>query len=405
MRRFLFSTTSGYGHFHPLVPLANALKQRGHEVAFAARPSQHSRIEAAGFTFLLVSGDDPASDSEYREVKAQLAEMPLGLEAELFGYPRLFCGIATRLRTPQLVEIARAWQPDMVIREAAEYSALIAAEHLGLPHAAVSFAASLKGMAIFEREAALQLDPVRRNWGLEPDPSLKAPYRFLHLCYSPPSFSSHPVEWPGAEGSIPPTTHFIRPDFFDNAGAESLPTWVERLLATGRPTVYVTLGTEVSREPGVYPDVLQTIVAGVRQMPVNLIVTVGRDKDPSELGPQPANVHVERYIPQSLLLPYCDLAVMHAGSNSLLQAIDAGLPMVLVPLIADQFFNAGVAQSLRLGQVVHREQLTPSSMRATAEDVLTNPTYRQKVGQLQAEMHSLPDQQYAADLVENLLCK
>jgi UDP:flavonoid glycosyltransferase YjiC (YdhE family) len=38
-KRFLFCTGSGYGHFHPLVPLANTLISLGHEMAFAARPA------------------------------------------------------------------------------------------------------------------------------------------------------------------------------------------------------------------------------------------------------------------------------------------------------------------------------------------------------------------------------
>src|SRR5205085_7310297 len=118
--------------------------------------------------------------------------------------------------------------------------------------------------------------------------------------------------------------------------------------------------------------------------------------------PLPANVHIERYIPQSLLLPHCDLMVMHAGSNSLLAALDHGLPLVLVPLIADQFFNAHIAQRLQLGQVVQRAQLTPATMRAAVEEVLGNPLYRQNVGRLRAEMRALPDQQYAVQLVEQV---
>src|SRR5207249_8504898 len=197
-----------------------------------------------------------------------------------------------RLRTPQLAAIAREWQPDMFIREAGEYGAVIAAEHLGLPHATVSFAAALQSMAVFERDAAASLDPIRQQWGLPPDPELTSLYRHLLLAYAPPTFARHDVGQPGLKGSIPATTHFIRPQFFDQAAPESLPAWVARLPA--QPTVYVTLGTEANKEPGVYPGVLQTIIAGLREAPLNLIVTLGRDRDPADFGPQPANVHVER---------------------------------------------------------------------------------------------------------------
>ena len=398
-RRFLFSISGGYGHLHPLVPLARALQETGHAVAFAVGPSLRPLVAAAGFSVFPVGGN-LAADPEYRQFQVERQLLPPGLDGERVIYTRLFCGIGPRLRTPELVAVARAWQPDMLIREAAEYGAVIAAEHLGLPHAAVSFAASLPGLVRFEQDAAAQLDPIRRQWGLPPDPALTALYRYLLLSYSPPSFSLHDAGEPGAAGVIPAATHFIRPQFFDQAGDEGLPDWVGRLPA--RPTIYVTLGTEVNREPAFYPSVLQTIIAGLRDLPANLIVTLGRDKDPADFGPQPANVHIERYIPQSLLLPHCDLMVMHGGSNSLLAALDAGLPLVVVPLIADQFFNAHVVERLGLGQVVRWEQLTPASIHAAVEDVLDRPLYRQTATRLQAEMHALPDQQYAVDLIERV---
>ena len=135
--------------------------------------------------------------------------------------------------------------------------------------------------------------------------------------------------WAGKSrpGPIPATTYFIRAQFFDNASGEGLPEWVAQLPA--QPTTYVTLGTEVNGEPELYPSVMRTIIEGLRDAPLNLIVTLGRDKDPADFGPQPPNVHIERYIPQTLLLPHCDLMVLHAGSNSLLAALDAGLPLVL----------------------------------------------------------------------------
>ena len=406
-RRFLFSFAGGAGHFHPLAPLARALRQAGHEVAFAVGPSMRPHVESAGFAAFPLDGT-LAEDPEYQQTKAQLRSMPSGLDAELLTYTRVVCGIAPRLRTPELVAIARSWHPDMLIRDAAEYGAVITGEHLGLPHAVVAFAAALHTMTIFEREANAQLDPIRQAWGLAPDPALASLYRYLYLAYAPPSFALRDVGAvvglqavePAPTGAIPPTTHFMCPDIFDHADDERLPDWVAGLPA--RPTVYATLGTELAHEPEFYPSVLQTIIAGLRDAPVNLIVTVGRENDPADFGPQPGNVRIERYIPQSLLLPHCDLMVMHGGSNSLLAALDIGLPLVVAPLIADQFFNAHVLREMRLGLVVPHAQLTPASVRAAVDEVLANPLFREQVRRLQAEMHALPDQRHAVELIEQV---
>jgi UDP:flavonoid glycosyltransferase YjiC (YdhE family) len=356
-------------------------------------------LQRLGFDFFPVTMDLWA-DPEYQQIRAELEILPLTLESEITRYARIWCGIAPRLRTPPLLKIARAWQPDMLVREGGEYAALIAAEHLGLPYATVAFTAALRGQSIFEQQAAEGLDPIRHRWRLAPDPRLAALYRHLYLSYAPPTFSTHEVGVPGAAGDLPATPRFIRPTLFDNTQDEALPEWIDTL--PPQPTVYVTLGTEVNQEPGLYPAVLQTIIDGLRDMPLNLIVTLGRDKDPSDFGPQPPNVHIERYIPQSLLLPRCDLIVFHGGTNTLLAALDAALPMVIIPLIADQFFNAHITRSLQLAQVLPRSQLTPTTIRAAVHEVLTNPQYRQNVGNLQKEMHVLPGQHYAVRLVEEV---
>jgi UDP:flavonoid glycosyltransferase YjiC (YdhE family) len=82
------------------------------------------------------------------------------------------------------------------------------------------------------------------------------------------------------------------------------------------PRVYVTLGTAGDRAQ--YIEVFATILEGLRDEPYSLIVTVGRDIDPTMFLPQPANIHLEQYIPQTLLFPYCDLVVCHGGSGTVL---------------------------------------------------------------------------------------
>lgn len=398
-RRFLFSSTSGYGHLHPLIPLARAIQEAGHHVAFAAREFVRPHIESADLEFFAV-GSDRALDAEYQQFKLERDAMPTGFALEQFIYTRLFCGIAPRLMTPGLIEVGKTWQPDVIVREGAEYGALIAAEYLDLPHATVAFTTALKGMTIFEQHAAEELDPLRARWGLAPDPECASLYRYLYLAHCPPSFGLADVGNSPASNPIPATTHFIRPQLSDNLNHERLPAWMEHLPA--QPTVYLTLGTEVNGEPDLYPRVMQTIIAGLRDLPINLIVTLGRDKDPSDFGSQPKNVYIERYIPQTLLLPYCALMVMHGGSNSLLEAIDFGIPLVLVPLIADQFFNAHIARNIGIAQVVQLERLTPENIRAAALQVFEIPSFQQTAARLQSEMRALPDLNDAVRLLEEL---
>ena len=101
----------------------------------------------------------------------------------------------------------------------------------------------------------------------------------------------------------------------------------------GAPTVYFTLATIFNMESG---DLITRVLAGPRELSINVVVTVGRHIDPAEFGPQPANVHIERYIPQSAVLPLSTVVVSHGGSGSVIGALAHGLPMVLIPMGADQ---------------------------------------------------------------------
>jgi len=50
--RFLFTSIPGLGHFNPLVPLARALTDSGHDVAFVTSPSFADAVTRAGFEFI-----------------------------------------------------------------------------------------------------------------------------------------------------------------------------------------------------------------------------------------------------------------------------------------------------------------------------------------------------------------
>lgn len=165
-----------------------------------------------------------------------------------------------------------------------------------------------------------------------------------------------------------------------------------------RPTVYATLGTGFNG----MVDIPSAMIEALRDEPVNLIVTVGRNGDPDWFRPQPSNVHVERYVPQSLLFPYCDLVVSHTDWSTTIGALTRGLPLVCVPISADQPENASRCAALGLGKVVSSAERTPEAIRAAAREVLTNPSYRLRAHQLRDENEAAPGLGYAVELLECL---
>ena len=134
-------------------------------------------------------------------------------------------------------------------------------------------------------------------------------------------------------------------------------------------------------------------------------MTVGRDQDPAQFGPQPANVHVERYVPQTLLFPRCSLVVSHAGSGTIMAALAEGLPMVVVPIAADQPENAERCAVLGVAQVLPADDLSPETARRAVLDVLAEQSYRRAAAGMRDEINALPGPAFAVGLLEDLVAR
>jgi len=384
--RILFTTVQLSGHFHPLVPIARAAVAAGHEVTFACAPSFVPTVERAGFRAFPAGFDDRGRSLP--ELFPGFYKMMAAVR--YWGLPNVFVGVYAVAMTPDLLTIAREGHPDLIVRDTHEYGGCVAAEVLGIPHASVRTASpsSQHGMRHLVAEPLARL---RELNGLPPDPDVAMPFRYLHLAAEPPRFRL-------PDGPVAPTAHLLRPVNFES-GDEALPPWVADL--PGRPTVYATLGTEVSRSPAgraVFPMMLEAL----RDEPVNLILTVGRDNDPAQWGPQPSNVHIERFIPQSLLLPYCDLVVHQGGFSTVTGTLNAGLPMVVIPIGADQPYNAACCAALGVGVVIEPGERSAEAIRAAVRAVMDNPSYWQKAEHVRDEMAALPGPEYAVELLEQL---
>lgn len=388
--RVLFTTHPGYGHFHPLVPLAKALQHAGHEVAFAAAASFQPVITGNGLRGFTAGADFMALGATVADIQKRQARAGSDLVARRALMAEMFIGLFGQKMLPDLLTICRDYRPELILRDSVEFAGCVAAEHLGLPHASLQVGG---GHPTFLRvpEVAAHLDALRAVVGLPPDPAVDMLYRYLHLSFAPPIYF--------ADLPLPATAHCFQPAVFDQSGSEGLPPWLDTLSA--RPLVYATLGTVFNKmfQP------FSAIIGGLAEAAVELVVTVGRDLDPATLGPPPANVHIERYIPQTLLFPRCAAAILHGGYNSVISALWHGLPLVIVPLAADQPMNAERCQKLGVAQVIPLEELSPARVRSAVETILGDPSYRRKAAEFQAQARALPEISGAVRLLEQLTAK
>ena len=381
--RVLVTTLPTAGHWHPLMPFAEALQRTGHEVAFATTPDGCAAIAGTGLHCFPVGADETAKEVSAR--RAMLAA--LGPESPAWAMPNFFAGPLAARRLPDLLAVCDEWRPDVLIREDSEFAGCVAAEARALPHAAVQISAWRPWLLPLVAEP---LGRLREDVGLPPDPDLAMLHRHLLVVTAPPGFYADPA------APLPATARSVRHVAFDRSGDEAMPAWAAAL--PDRPVVYATMGTVFNKVPGV----LEAVLAGLREEPVTLVVTTGRDQDPAAFGPQPPNVRVERYVPQSLLFPLCDAVVAHGGTGTVLAALALGLPMVLVPIAADQPDNARRCEQLGVARVVPPDRRTPETFRDAVRAVLGDPGYQRNAGRLREEMARLPGPERAVGWLERL---
>jgi MGT family glycosyltransferase len=374
------------------VPVARALSAAGHEVAVCSAPSFRPEVEAFGLTHIGAGLDWLMSDRSTWDPFPPMP--PPGPDFPAWAVLTL-ADITTRRMVPDLFAVAKEWQPDLIVREGMEYGGCIVAEAMGMAHASVAgnayAAVDSPEIGYFPGNRHLLAEPLARHreeFGLPPDPELRMPFRYLHLCFAPPSFD-------GASAGRPDNIHFMRHVSAELPGAR-LPAWVERL--PSRPTVLASLGTVFNKTPGV----LAAIVAALSEVEANVIVAIGRDVDPAWFGPQPDHVRLEPYLPQPLVLEHCDVFVTHGGFNSVKEALSAGVPMVVVPISADQPYSAKRCADLGVARVIDPARRSPEAIGKAVRQVLADPGYRRNARDIKAEMAALPGPRRLVELLEEL---
>lgn len=371
--RVLCTCLPGYGHFLPMLAFARAAVAAGHTVAFATAADFCPQVQRAGFVA------HPAGVS-MRDQLAQAAArypeqhaMPYGKERFTAFVPRMLAGVAAPPRAADVAAVIEQWQPDVVVHEETEFGGPVAAAAAGVPYAdhSVGF---LRPLAM-ARLAGETIAPLADAYGVDLG-EFAGLFRYLYLDVCPPSLQVADIDRIA-------TAHPMRNTDLP-AADEELPGWVADL--PDRPTVYVSLGTIFNTNPQVFA----TILEGLGDEPVNVIVTVGGDADPAALGTQPDHIHIERFIPQQALLPHCD-AVVNQGGTAILPILAHALPLLVLPQGANQFHQAELCVAAGVGRSRQPGEVTAAGVRADLRALLDAPAYRQRCAEVAGEIAALPD--------------
>jgi len=331
--RMMLVTSPEKGHLNPMMGVAGWLRADGHEVGWLCLPEPSPQL----------------AEVDVEVLHAQLPPPPPGGPALVTGgealarlvrdEPALSAWIRTLLLdlVPAQIEpvraVVRGYRPDVIALDGMQYAAVIAAHLEGVPYAGVSSALTLL------EPQAVQSALLRNVRSLAADRAALFARHGLH-----PAFRTCEALSPrlntvfatralvGDDADVPAATVLVGPSAPRAARGDEVDfPWAR--LTPGRPLVYVSYGSQISWQPEVFARVL----AAAAPLGVQVVLSCGelaaRAGWVAELPGEPIVVD---YAPQRALLARAAAFVTHGGANSVMEAMSAGVPLLLSPVCNDQ---------------------------------------------------------------------
>jgi UDP:flavonoid glycosyltransferase YjiC (YdhE family) len=372
----MFASLGAYGHLYPMMPLALACADADHDVVIATGPPFMRRLPLP-----TVPGYPPELELDWA-IEETRRRHP-DLHDQDFS-TAMFADVAAEFTAPTLIEQCERLRPDLIIYEAMDTGAGVATGALGIPAAAYAIAlATFFYGSLHSATVSYHRDVWLRRDRMPPEgTSLLA----AALINPVPPTLRHVDETPVS--TVP-----IRSVAF-NETTSGVPAWLYG--PRTRPRIYLTLGTVSFGAV----EVLSRAIAEIAPLDVDVLVTVGPEGEPAALGDVPDTVHVERFVAQSAVLQLVDLIVHHGGTGTVLGALEVGLPQLLLPQGADQFFNAEILTTTGAAQALPNDAQQPGAISEGVRKLLGDSVERQTTRRLRDEIAAMPS---PADVVPRLV--
>ncbi|XP_068623982.1 UDP-glucosyltransferase 2-like [Battus philenor] len=194
----------------------------------------------------------------------------------------------------------------------------------------------------------------------------------------------HPI-W---EGNFPVPPNVIHLGGLHQKPPKSLPQDLQHYLdASNNGVIYISFGTNVNSS-SLNQDKMAIFEKVFAELPYNIIWKTDRD----DLSQKLKNVKTSKWLPQADLLrhPNIKLFITQGGLQSTDEAITAGVPLVGVPILGDQWYNVEKYVYHGIGVRLYLEDLTEDMLKNAIMDVAENDRYRKNIVRLRSLMLDQP---------------
>jgi MGT family glycosyltransferase len=424
-RRFLFTSWPFPGHLFPLMALAYELRQRGHECAFYTGTRVAEVVRAEGFTCFPFTHVDEAGVLDLMSARPREPWRASNIPAMMrLLRAWLIQTVPDQIR--DLEAVCAEWRPEVIGTDPTLWAPMVVLhEKLSIPVAICSFipACTLPGEDVprfgpglprTHRRQPSRWDKAFRVLGRLSTAVSRRTINRIRSTHGLPAIQIAPSELvgrmplyliPASRGfdydrhDVPATVHYVGPYVWNRPQSQAPTPWLADL-RRDIPCVHVTEGTvHVQR-----PFVLDAAFKGLAGLSLTVVATTGVNRSAVELGfdEVPANVRIEAWVSHADLLPLTDVMVTTGGAGSVLAALAAGVPLVIVPTEWDKPEIAQRVVEAGAGVRIAPQECTPERMRAAVMQVLQDPSFKTSARRLAREFGDLSGAPRAADLLEGL---
>jgi MGT family glycosyltransferase len=416
----VFMPESAYGPTNNCIGIGKVLERRGHRVVFAAEASWQGKLEPLGFEEDLVDLAPPAQGEqdagqywidfvtetapEFRKPTIeQLATFIEPVWASLIDGAR-YC-------QPQLEAILDRARPDVIVED--NVNAFPALLTNGAPWVRImscnplemkdpSLPPAFSGYPTADRSAwdgfRNEYERTHRDtWerynafvvdsGAPPLPDLEFIHESEHLNLSVfPEVADYRRSRP-----LAPTWHRLASSVRQTEEAWEVP---ESLRGEGA-LVYLSLGSLGSADV----ELMKRLVSVLAETRHRYVVSKGPRAAELDL---PDNMWGEARVPQTNVIPHCDLVITHGGNNTTTEALHFGKPMIVLPLFWDQYDNAQRVDELGFGMRLPTYAFEDDELRSAVDRLAADERLRARIDAAGDAIRTEDGLGRAADLIEAL---
>jgi MGT family glycosyltransferase len=162
---------------------------------------------------------------------------------------------------------------------------------------------------------------------------------------------------------------------------------------THKKLIYISLGTTFNRNNHFF----QVCFEAFKDMDCQVVISTGGGKKLDIPDNVPGNFVLAEWVPQLEILQRVDVFVTQGGTTSVCESLNYGVPVVVVPQMAEQHLIGYWVEQIKVGKHLEGGKITLPKLKSTVEQVLMDPQYRQNAIKIGDSFRSSGGAKYGVD--------